>query len=65
MEQIPLVWCSRQFLVAAYLLVLCGAITIMFTLNWSGFKAALHKEVEHQRALKHSRPAAAPAPAQH
>lgn len=41
---------------AAFLLVLCGAVVIMFTLNWSSYEAAVKQEVQRQQTLKH-RPA--------
>lgn len=53
-------WRGLFTAVTAYLLVVSGAVVIMFAMNWSGFKAAMRKEVEHQRALQRSRPAATP-----
>ena len=58
-------WRGMLTAVSAYLLVMSGAVVIMFAVNWSSFKSAMHKEIEHQRALKHSQPAAKPTPAPH
>ena len=56
-------WRGLLTATAAYLLVIFGAMVIMFALNWSGFKAAMRKEKAHQRALQQARPAPAAAPA--
>ncbi|MDQ2769476.1 MAG: DUF3667 domain-containing protein [Bacteroidota bacterium] len=57
-------WRGMLTAVAAYLLVMCGAVVIMFSLNWPSFRAAMHKEIQRQEALKRSHPAVVPAPVQ-
>ncbi|MBF9221028.1 DUF3667 domain-containing protein [Hymenobacter ruricola] len=52
-------WRGLLTATAAYLLVMCGAVVIVMALNWGSFKAAVHKEVKHKRALR-AAPAAAP-----
>jgi len=51
-------WRGLLTAVAAYVLVMCGAIVLMFSLNWGAFQAAIHKEAQHRKAqAAHAAPA--------
>lgn len=55
-------WRGMLTAVSAYLLVMGGAVILIFALNWTSFKSAMHKEMQRQKALQHSQQVAPPAP---
>ena len=53
-------WRGLLTAVATYLLVMCGALILMFALNWTNFKTALRHEMQHRQALRATNPPTAP-----